>query len=216
MVQSYYPRKVQRRSVVIPNAIAENIPEPDRDAEKIRKEIVGVGRFTEQKNFEILIESFAVVYREHPDYTLIIYGDGPLRKKYEDQIKRLGLSDAVRMPGYLENVNERMRYASIYVNSSNYEGISNAMLEAMAMGIPCVCTDCPVGGASLVIKNEHNGILVPIGNQKVLSEAILKLINDNTLCHRIENEAIKIRIMNSVGRIGNQWLNIVRNLGDRG
>lgn len=216
MVQSYYPRRVQRRSVVIPNAIADNIPEPDRNPAKIKKEIIGVGRFAEQKNFEMLINAFAEVYRKYPDYKLIIYGDGPLRSKYEDLIIRLGLSDAVRLPGYLQDVNERMSYATLYVNSSNYEGISNAMLEAMAMGIPCICTDCPVGGASLIIRNEYNGLLVPVGDSKILAEAIFKLMNNIVLYHQIQDEAKKIRITNSVHRIGEQWLDIIINLDKEG
>ena len=208
MVQTYYPQRVQRRSVVIPNAISDNIPEPDRDPSKIRKEIIGVGRFTEQKNFEMLIKVFAEVYRKYSDYKLIIYGDGPLRTKYEEQIIRLGLSGVVSLPGYLQNVNERMRYAAIYVNSSNYEGISNAMLEAMAMGIPCVCTDCPVGGARMVIQNGVNGMLVPLGDDFEMIESIFNLLSHRDLYEKIQEESSKIRELLSIKKIGNEWVDL--------
>lgn len=209
VVQKYYPKCVRKRSVVIPNAISNIVPVPDRDPLKIRKEIVGVGRFTEQKNFEMLISAFANVHRNHLDYKLIIYGDGPLRSKYEELILRLGLKDYVSLPGYLKDVNERMRYASIYVNTSNYEGISNAMLEALSMGLPCICTDCPVGGASMVINDGVNGKLIPVGDINSLESKIEELLLDDRVRISIGEEAIKTRDIYSITKIGNRWINLL-------
>ncbi len=206
MVQGYYPKSVQRRSTVIPNAISEDVPDPDRDPEKIRKEIVAVGRFTKQKNFELLIDAFSDIHGKYPEYKLIIYGDGPLRHEMEQQIRKLGLDNSVRLPGYVSDVNERMRYAAIFVNSSNYEGISNAMLEAMAMGLPCICTDCPVGGARMLIQDGVNGILVQVGNKDQLVSKISILLERNDFSKKIRESADSVRKKYATEHIGRMWM----------
>jgi glycosyltransferase involved in cell wall biosynthesis len=98
---------------------------------------------------------------------------------------------------------------AMYVNSSDYEGISNAMLEAMAIGMPVVCTDCPVGGAALVIKNNVNGMLVEVGNCEQLSWAISKILSDKEFSQTISRNASNIRQKLSIENIGKQWLEII-------
>lgn len=142
-VKKFYKEKIQRKSVVIPNPINENLPdifEGERE-----KNICAAGRLTEQKNFSMLIDAFSEFHKNHKDYKLIIYGEGNLRKELEKQINKLNLKDIVLLPGYVDYVNDKISRCSIYVSTSNYEGISNSMLEALALGVPTICTDCPVG-----------------------------------------------------------------------
>lgn len=207
MVKGYYPKRVQRKSVVIPNSISEDLPLPDRDT--VKSEIVAVGRLTDQKNFEMLIRAFKKVTDVKDKITLVIYGEGAERKKLERIIKELSLTDKVELPGYINDVNLKMRNSMIYVNSSNYEGISNAMLEAMAMGIPCVCTDCPVGGASMVIRNEENGLLVPINDDVSMADSIIRLIDDKALYERIQENAMEVRGQYSIEKIGERWVQVI-------
>ena len=94
---------------------------------------------------------------------------------------------------------------AVYVNSSDYEGISNAMLEAMAIGMPVVCTDCPIGGAKATITDGVNGLLVPIGDAKALADAINRLIDDKTLADTLGKNASAIRETLSLERVTAQW-----------
>lgn len=74
--------------------------------------------------------------------------------------------------GFRNDVHEKIADATMFVMSSDYEGLSNALLEAMAMGLPCISTDSPPGGARMVIRNGQNGLLVPVGNKEKLMEAM--------------------------------------------
>ena len=207
IVQSYYPLKAQRKSIVIPNAIG-NMPRCV-DYDKRKKVIVAIGRLAEQKNYELLIETFKKFHEVHQEYKLIIYGEGVLRNRVEALISKLNLNTDVELLGYVSNIPERIADAQMYINTSNYEGISNAMLEALAMGLPCVCTDCPVGGAAMVIKDHHNGILVEVGNQQELLTAMLEIAEDDMLAKKLSANATQVRIDYSVEKIGARWAEVI-------
>ena len=95
-----------------------------------------------------------------------------------------------------------------YVSSSDYEGMSNSMLEALAMGIPSICTDCPIGGARTVIENGVNGILTPVGEQAPLTEAMLKIIEDEAFRNLLGNNAYAIRDKLNINDIADQWIQL--------
>ncbi len=212
-VRNYYPKRVQKKSCVIPNALADDLPPPNRST--IEKTIVAIGRMTEQKNFEMLINVFSDFLRKFSEYYLIIYGDGPLRTKLQKQAQDLGIENKVFFPGYVSNINYRIKNASMYINSSNYEGISNAMLEAMAMGVPSVCTDCPVGGASMTISNEINGLLVPVNNANALLDAMCKIASSSKLSKKLSMASIQIRKTLNINAIGNDWLQIYKTMEEK-
>ncbi len=202
-VKTYYSKELQAKSIVIPNPISDNLPEEYHGERE--KKIVAVGRITEQKNFSLLIEAFSKVYSYHPDYYLEIYGDGPLRKKLETQSKQLGLHNSIFFKGYVKDILNEIKTASMYVSSSNFEGISNAMLEAMALGIPTICTDCPVGGAAMIIQNEKNGLLIPTKNKPALINAMNRIIEEPSLAKKIGENASKIKELYSIKRIADKW-----------
>lgn len=102
--------------------------------------------------------------------------------------------------------------AGIFVLSSNYEGMPNALMEAMALGLPCISTDCPVGGPKTLIKNGENGLLVPVGDEEALSIAILKLIEDNELSQKIANNALKISEKFNPNIINQQWEDFINKI----
>lgn len=206
-VQNMYPDIVRRRSVVIPNPINRELPIP---FEGIReKKIVAVGRLMEQKNFSMLIAAFAEINKKHAEYKLVIFGGGALLNRLKNEAENLGIKTVVEFPGYINNVNDEMCNAAMYVSSSNFEGISNAMLEAMAMGLPTICTDCPVGGTAMMIKNNVNGILIPVGDVKALSDAMCKVIENKKFASMLSQEAIKVREEYAVTRIADRWLNLL-------
>ncbi|MFS0614941.1 glycosyltransferase family 4 protein [Lederbergia ruris] len=181
--RSCFPKNIQRNSLVIPNPIqikskASNIK---------NKKIVAVGRLTEQKNHSMLIRAFKRVHEDYPDYKLCIYGDGKLRSLLEEQIQELDLVKVVSLPGNVPNIHEEISNSEIFVLPSNYEGLSNALLEAMMMGLPCVSTNC--AGSNEVIVNENNGMLVPVGDEESLYFAITRLIKQTNFRKKIAHEA---------------------------
>lgn len=206
-VKSFFNDEVIKKSVVIPNPINPKIPEVYTGERS--KKIVAVGRFCEQKNFELLINAFAKFHEVYKDYKLVIYGDGLLRTEYELLLEKLKIGEYVALPGYVADVNDRMRDAAIYVSSSNYEGISNTMLEALALGIPCICTDCPVGGASMAIENGVNGILVPVGDENSLIDALIRVVEDADFANMLSKRAYLIRDTVSVEKIVDKWIEIL-------
>ena len=160
--------------MILPNAVNESFFREKYYGE--RRDIVSVGRLSNQKNFELLISSFNRIKDQITD-NLIIYGEGPNRTALEKMINQFGISDRVKLPGLVSNVPELIQASSVFVLPSNYEGLPNALMEAMALGVPCVSTDCPCGGPRMLISNKINGLLVPIKDEYALSCAILDAIN---------------------------------------
>lgn len=140
--------------------------------------LVAVGRLAPQKGFDILIAAFSTLRRNYPQAGLTILGDGPERKALEAEIKRLGMEHAVRLPGHSENVSAEIEAADIFVSSSRYEGFSNALLEAMALGKPVVATDCEGGTRDMVIDGK-TGILARPESIDGLTEAVLRTLSSD-------------------------------------
>ena len=97
----------------------------------------------------------------------------------------------------------------MYVNSSDYEGMSNAMLEAMTIGMPVVSTDCPIGGANAVIRNNENGILTKVGNAEEMCEAMKKIASDKTFADKLSRNAAKIRYDLSLENTAKKWMELL-------
>lgn len=137
-------------------------------------QVVTVGRLSVEKNQKLLIEAIQKISELHPEVTLKILGDGPLRKEIEDQIKQSSLEQVVELEGNVPNVEEYFSRSDIFALSSVYEGLPLVVLEAMAAGLPIVSTD--VGGVKDIVTD--NGILVESGNKDSLVGAIIGLVED--------------------------------------
>ena len=135
-------KKYKDRSVVIPNPVAdvpvilERLPNEQRD-----KVIVTAGRLVPQKNHEMLIKAFGKIAYRFPEYKLIIYGEGELKEKLQLLSRDLSMGDRVVFPGSVNDLHEKIKNAELFVLSSDFEGMPNALMEAMAMGITCISTD---------------------------------------------------------------------------
>lgn len=134
--------------------------------------ILAVGRLTQQKDFSTLIQAFSML-RKTREANLIILGEGELRNTLETEIKEAGLQDVVQLPGFDANPFKYMAHAAVFVLSSAWEGLPNVLLQAIALGIPVVATDCQ-SGPKEILDNGRYGELVPIGDAFAMAAAILR------------------------------------------
>ncbi|WP_461611072.1 glycosyltransferase family 4 protein [Cytobacillus kochii] len=194
--KSNFPKLIQQNSAIIYNPINIKV---EAKKEKSKK-IVAVGRLNKEKNHEMLIRAFKEVHFKYPEYELYIYGEGTLREDLERQIHELELLNSVFLPGNVIDIHEKISDAEIFVLPSNYEGMSNALLEAMMMGLPCISTDYP--GADEVINDDFNGIIVERDNEQQISRTICELINDpkkrNTLGENGKETVLKMKEKNII------------------
>ena len=207
--RDYYSKAVQSKSVVIPNPIKPLLRTCDRESNILRK-IVHVGRIDfYQKRQDLLIAAFNKVRNKYPDYILEIYGDGEDTSKLIDLI---GDNSQIKYMGKTNNVVAAVQNASFFVLSSDFEGIPNVLLEAMSLGVPCISTDCSPGGASLLIQNGVNGLLVPRGDVQKLSEAISYYLENPDVVQNHGVKALSISNAFSETRIRMMWINYLNTL----
>lgn len=205
--KKYFPTYIQKKAVIILNPILPNLINKEVDVR--RKEIVTFCRLHKQKNLPLLIGAFADFWRTHKDYKLSIYGDGSEKEQLEACIRDNGLENVVQLHPASKNIHEIVVDAAMFVLPSNYEGLSNSMLEALVIGLPTICTDCPCGGARMVIENNKNGILIPVGEHKALVEAMTKVADDVTFSNQLSQEGRKLRERLSLETIGRKWCDLL-------
>ena len=182
MVSNFYKDIPESIKVVISNPInPEDLPErPDT----LSKRVVAIGRLTNQKNFSLLIKSFAKLSEKYPEYILDIYGEGEQRSQLETLINELGLGWKIHLKGPSKQVQKDIADAELFVMSSDYEGFPNALLEAVAIGLPVISTDFATGIARELV-GEENGIVVPVGNVDKLTSAIDIMLGNADMRHRM-------------------------------
>ncbi len=203
---SCYKGSLNKKGVVIPNPITPNLPEV---INKREDKIVAVGRLSSQKNYILMLESYKKFIEKYPEYSLEIYGEGDERKLIQTWIDDNKLTDKIKLVGFSKNVISEISNAKLFLNSSNFEGISNSMLEALAMGIPVVATDCPAGGAKQFVKCGYNGELVPMNDKDKFVDAMEKIISDDVKYKKLTENAFLIRKKLSIQKIGEEWLKLI-------
>ena len=205
-IQKRYSRPIQTKSIVIPNPIMDDfLPIPLKQR---RRKIVSIGRLSEEKNFPLLINAFSNISTN--DYTLHIYGNGPLKSYLQDLIITLKMQDKIFLEGHVNRVIDKISDAEIFVICSNYEGMPNALIEAMSMGLACISTNFPSGAAEELIHNYENGIIVEVGNQKQLELSIRSLIKDKNLCAKLKKNGQYVRKDLDKNKIINKWLSFIQ------
>ena len=207
--RSWYGHSIGKaKSIIIANPINENFVK-DYQVQIRRKIIVTAGRLTEVKNHALLIEAFSKIANEFIDYKLIIYGEGSLRHSLETEAHELGIGNRVSFPGFAEWGKESYD-ASLFVLSSNLEGMPNSLMEAMALGIPCISTDCEGGGAAFLIENEINGLLVPVNDVNALADAMRRMLNDHVFAEKCGKNAHDICYRLAPERIYGEWESFIK------
>lgn len=212
-VQKWYLENTPVKGTVIFNPIKPDLPAPYKGERE--KRVVNFCRIAPEKNLIMLVDAFAKFHKDFPEYELDVIGD-PVGNDVE---------------GYIDSVNERIKYHNcescihilparsdihdyikdyaMFVSSSDFEGMSNSMLEAMALGLPCVCTDCPAGGVRAVIKDGENGLLTPVGDADALYLAMKRIAENPELANKLSENSVKIRDEQSVDKIIKKWMNLI-------
>ncbi len=202
--KSFFPKSIQKKGIVLPNPLElSRIPEPwEGQREKI---VVSAGRLEAQKNFALLIEAFSIFHEKHSDYRMIIYGEGRERSVLQEMIKKHGLEYEVSLPGNNSDLLNSIKNSGLFVLSSDYEGVPNVLIEAMAMGLPVVSTDCEPGGAAELIEPGVNGLLAPIRDAQALSEKMCEMIENEYLYRSCSIEALKIKARFEASTVCRDW-----------
>ena len=206
-------KKYKNRSIIIPNPVAE-VPkiQSRTQNERRKKEIVSAGRLVPQKNHKMLIRAFAKIAPSFPEYRLVIYGEGVLKEHLKGVCRDLGIEQVVDFPGSVNDLHNRILNSELFVLSSNFEGMPNALMEAMAMGITSISTDCPCGGSKDLIKDGVNGFLIPVGNVDVCEKAIAKCLTEKKKADEIGKNALDVQKTFSKDVICKKWLEFVKKI----
>ena len=189
--QAFFNAKIQQRSVVIPNPVKSNLP--FADVKNAKRKIVAAARLMPQKNYPMMLRAFRLFLNTHPEYTLHIFGEGNEEQSIRALAQELGMADNVILEGNVSDLHDRIRDAKMFVLSSDYEGISNSLLEALAMGLPCVSTDCPCGGSRMLIEDGVSGLLTPVGDEVAFAEAMRKIAENEELAPLFSENAKRVR-----------------------
>lgn len=210
IAQNAYPKHIAQKGTIICNPIKSDLPEPHVGA---RNTVISTFcRISKQKNLPLLLRAFCLFHAEYPEYTLRIIGDALnaegilVLEELQSYLKEKKLSDYVCFEPFCTDVHTRILKDAMYVNSSDYEGISNAMLEAMAIGMPVICTDCPIGGAKQTITDGENGLLVPINDESALYQAMKRLAENPDLAKKLSEKAVSLRQELSIDKIAQKWM----------
>lgn len=208
--RDYFSKRLQRKSTVIPNPVKDNLPEADRS--NVKKRIVTLGRLVPQKNHKMLIKAFSMFHKQHSDYKLEIFGRGAYvgaKNELLTYADEQGVKGSVVINDPIDNIHEEIKDATMFVLSSDYEGVSNALLECLAVGLPCISTDCPCGGSRMLIKDGKNGLLVSVGDAKALCKAMERVADDKEFADSCGKNAMQARDKYSVKEIMGRYLDYV-------
>jgi len=205
-IEQYVPGS---RLAVIPNPVHWPLPRAEPLLTPVsgdgRKRLLAVGRLHADKGFDLLIQAFATLAPSHPDWDLVILGEGDERAALEAQVGKAGLASRISMPGRAGNVGDWYDSADLYVLTSRFEGLSNTLLESMASGLAAVSFDCDTGPREIV-REGIDGVLVrPNGDVPALCKALADVMGNDGARQRMAQAATDVRDRFSAKRVLQQW-----------
>jgi glycosyltransferase involved in cell wall biosynthesis len=200
---------------VIPNAVPTSLRENATagaagllDVDDRARHVISIGRMDSWKGFDLLVRAFAACADRRPDWKLTILGDGPERPRLESLAKELGVEARVRLPGTVADPTPFLRRADLFVLSSRFEGFPNALLEAMAAGLPVIATEC-ASGPKLIVRHGVDGLLVPSEDATALAHAMATLLDDEPRRLRMGKSATDVTKRFDVKRIMESWETVI-------
>ena len=211
----WFPPRMRSRIAVIPNAAPlPGMHRPRRVGRADRGTVLGVGRLEREKGFDLLVRAFAEATRHHRGWKLVIAGDGSQRAALAALAASCGVADRVRLPGTQADIWRLYAAADVFALPSRFEGFPNALLEAMAAGLPSVAADCP-NGPREIIRDEHDGLLVGAEDVDALTGALARLIGDPHLRGRLGAAGATVADRYSPDRIQQRWDALVADVAGR-
>lgn len=211
--RQFFGRGLRKRGVVIPNPIFIKGEIPDIKWEDREKSVVSVGRLdNEQKRYDVMLDAFRIFSEKHPEYVLKLYGRGSDEEQIKQWVEDRDLTDKVKFMGLTTQPMQDIAKDGMFLITSDYEGISNSLLEAMAVGLPCVSTDHTPGGARLLIQDSENGLLAPIADAEKLAEAMSKFADNPELAKSCGEEAKKVVERFAPDKIIDMWEDYIKKI----
>lgn len=201
--KSCFNAALASKGYIIPNPVQVRAERHDNAG----TDIITAGRLTEQKNQAMLLRAMARIHQEHPDIKCRIFGEGNLRGDLQEQIRNLGLENTVFLEGNVANIYDRLAQSGLFVLTSNFEGLSNALIEAMMVGLPCITTDYP--GARELIVHGQNGIVVPMDDDAELAAQIEKLLLDKAYAAQLSHQGKQDSQKFKAETVLAQWHNVI-------
>ncbi len=188
-----FPGYIQKKCTILPNSMDPSFVRKRYIGER-ENTIVMVARLHENKNQALVMEAFKEATKDRfKDYRLVFYGDGPDRLKLQHKATSMGIDDRVEFKGNVKHVAEHIEKAKLFVLASGHEGMPNSLIEAMSLGLACISTDCPCGGPRDLITDGVNGLLVPVGDVKAMTDAMVKVLENDDLANRLGEAATSVQ-----------------------
>lgn len=207
-IKDFYSAKLQSRTTIIPNPVTDKVFSLTPTLKQ--KRIIAVGRLAYQKNYPMMFRAFAKVHHDFPDWQLVVYGNGPQKEEIRGVIERLGMEGHIILAGKSDHVVEEMNKSSLFVMSSDYEGMSNALLEAVCVGLPVISTD--VSGARDLITEGVNGYIVPVGNERALTLALSSMLSSPEKMDEMGRQSKALAPRFREEQIVGQWEELIKKL----
>ena len=204
-VRNMFPGAIRRKGTVIPNPVEITC----RATEPVGHKVVAVGRLHSQKNFPLLFRAFLLFSKDHPEHTLHIYGEGDDIDKLRSLVRDLSLQEKVFFEGFQDDVHMAIRDAEMFVMSSDYEGMPNALLEALMMGLPCISTLFEFSSEFFSGEGSEACLLTPVGDEKALSEAMSSLADDPVQRRNLARKGAEFAQKFSIDQVIPLWESIL-------
>jgi len=207
-MRDFFPKSIRDKSIIIVNPLNAQLLEGSKSSQR-EKRIVSVGRFIPCKNQLLLIKAFEKIKEKYPDYKVEFYGVASDGEAYYQSVVQYiadnNLEQQVILKGHETDVYSAIKDAELYVLSSDTEGMPNCLMEAMALGIPVIATDCEPGGARILVHDMKNGLLIPVNDENAMSEAISYMIDNREEAENMADEAIEIRKLANPDKVYQTW-----------
>lgn len=204
----YFSAVIQKKARIIHNPTSVKREERGLALRTKKQDlVVCVGRLIAVKDPFVLLSAFEMFHKRFPSYRLIWFGEGEMRGEMERWVTQKGLGGCISLPGNRKDIVHETSSAKMFVMMSKYEGMPNALIEAMSIGLPCICTR--IAGAEELIETEKNGILVPVGGIKECCEAMMRLAENEEYAERLGRNAVEVAEALDVENIMKQWMEIL-------
>lgn len=194
-----------KKIITIANPVPDEILLLDNKNTGERKVLLSLGRLVQEKQVGLIVDVFLKIHNHFPEWDLHIYGDGPSKDELAKKIQASGLGARIFLKGTTTLPSQVMANADVFIMASKFEGFPNALLEAMAAGLPCVTFDCPSGPREITVNGEY-ALLVPAGDIDGVTASLTRLLSDEQLRHELGKKARhSIQLRYRLSTVLTQW-----------